>query len=398
MLNLFRHLTGKRSLAKDLCLSASFDVRQMLKQLKNQELQNTTKKQSSCRNKFGMTPAYGEDREFCANGRVRLYAQQGLAILELTQQKQGQQKLALYELVKKGLKMMNLKPTSAFSVAEAMIALLIGTLVLGFSAPMITKQLKHNDFTSIQTQILNKKIENVDDKSDANAGKITGILDCKDVAAYVDYIKSLDADIATIKNTLNNSNLQSLLNGEKSRDYDDIESLQSQLDEKVDSSTLNSKISTLGSALKQEINNKFEELKEEFKSSLVPKDAVMAFNSTVCPSGWLPLTSVISNSAGVFIRNTGGGAASSGVIQQAGVPNIKATWLGPWENANQGWSWVSGSVSVSLKNDANAEIPNYSADRNVYYSFDASKSSSIYQNNLTEVRPKNVAFLYCVKK
>ncbi len=52
----------------------------------------------------------------------------------------------------------NLKPARAFSVAEAMIALLIGTIILGFSAPMITKQLKHNNFTSIQTQILNKKL------------------------------------------------------------------------------------------------------------------------------------------------------------------------------------------------------------------------------------------------
>ena len=48
----------------------------------------------------------------------------------------------------------------AFSIAEALIALLIGSLILGMSAPLITKQLKHNSFTDIQAQLLNRKVEN----------------------------------------------------------------------------------------------------------------------------------------------------------------------------------------------------------------------------------------------
>ena len=47
----------------------------------------------------------------------------------------------------------------AFSIAEAMIALLIGSLILGVSAPMISKQMKHNNFSDVQVQIINKKIE-----------------------------------------------------------------------------------------------------------------------------------------------------------------------------------------------------------------------------------------------
>lgn len=47
----------------------------------------------------------------------------------------------------------------AFSVAEAMIALLIGSLILGASAPMISKQLKHNNMSDAQVQVLNRKIE-----------------------------------------------------------------------------------------------------------------------------------------------------------------------------------------------------------------------------------------------
>ena len=48
---------------------------------------------------------------------------------------------------------------NAFSVAEALIALLIGSLILGASAPMISKQLKHNNMSDTQVQVLNRKIE-----------------------------------------------------------------------------------------------------------------------------------------------------------------------------------------------------------------------------------------------
>ena len=40
-----------------------------------------------------------------------------------------------------------------------MIALLIGSLILGYSAPMIAKQLKHNNMSDVQVQVLNRKIE-----------------------------------------------------------------------------------------------------------------------------------------------------------------------------------------------------------------------------------------------
>jgi len=52
----------------------------------------------------------------------------------------------------------SLKKQTAFSVAEAMIALLIGTIILGFSAPMITKQLKHNNLSDIQADVFNRRL------------------------------------------------------------------------------------------------------------------------------------------------------------------------------------------------------------------------------------------------
>ena len=42
----------------------------------------------------------------------------------------------------------------AFSVAEAMVALLIGSVALRAAAPMITKQIKHNNLNNAQSQII----------------------------------------------------------------------------------------------------------------------------------------------------------------------------------------------------------------------------------------------------
>ena len=49
----------------------------------------------------------------------------------------------------------------AFSVAEALVTLLIGSLILGASAPMISKQIKHNNTSDIQAQILSREIDNL---------------------------------------------------------------------------------------------------------------------------------------------------------------------------------------------------------------------------------------------
>jgi len=57
------------------------------------------------------------------------------------------------------LQMLKLKSVKAFSLAEAMIALLIGSLILGFSAPMISRQLKSETLTNTQMQILQRQIE-----------------------------------------------------------------------------------------------------------------------------------------------------------------------------------------------------------------------------------------------
>ena len=47
----------------------------------------------------------------------------------------------------------------AFSIAEALIALLIGSLILGMSAPMISKQLKFQNYSDIQIRQIIQRLE-----------------------------------------------------------------------------------------------------------------------------------------------------------------------------------------------------------------------------------------------
>ena len=49
----------------------------------------------------------------------------------------------------------------AFSVAEATIALLIGSVALGMAAPMITKQIKSNNMADTQSRVLTQRINNI---------------------------------------------------------------------------------------------------------------------------------------------------------------------------------------------------------------------------------------------
>ena len=57
------------------------------------------------------------------------------------------------------VKMRNKK--TAFSIAEAMMALLIGSVALGAAAPMITKQIKHNNLSNVQTNIISQQLDRV---------------------------------------------------------------------------------------------------------------------------------------------------------------------------------------------------------------------------------------------
>ena len=51
----------------------------------------------------------------------------------------------------------NMNKRRAFSVAEAFIVLLVGSIALGMSAPMITKQIKFQNMTDAQVRLINDR-------------------------------------------------------------------------------------------------------------------------------------------------------------------------------------------------------------------------------------------------
>jgi len=57
-----------------------------------------------------------------------------------------------------------MKKITAFSLAEMMIFLLIGSIALGFSAPMISKQIEHNKHTQTRGNILSKETTKVEEE------------------------------------------------------------------------------------------------------------------------------------------------------------------------------------------------------------------------------------------
>jgi len=91
-----------------------------------------------------MTPDISGVKDFNANGKCqsgrgrRFDAPQGLTPLEFVLQR------------------LSLIPARAFSVAEVAIALLIGSIILGMAAPMITKQIKNEETQYVQIEILKK--------------------------------------------------------------------------------------------------------------------------------------------------------------------------------------------------------------------------------------------------
>ena len=190
------------------------------------------------------------------------------------------------------------KSRIAFSVAEAMIALLIGTIVLGFSAPMISKQIKHNNFNDIQYEMLSKKIEKLNNEI----------------------------------NTLKNQNVK------------------------------------------------------------LESGMVVAFNATTCPTGWTKLTELFANSEGVFIRNIGGQALPKEEIQEDAAPNITGTF---GSLRTGGYFTSSGVFSAKESKNSYNGLDQVSG---TIVEFNAKNASSSYgRDDTIEIRPKNIAFLYCVK-
>ena len=154
------------------------------------------------------------------------------------------------------------------------IALLIGSVILGMSAPMISKQLQHNTLNDIKSRILKGEIEKVESKANTN----------------ITNIKNHDTKILNIQKQL--TALEKALDAIEVNDYDDeISALESELSSKANSSTV-TKISNDLTTLEETVGDLDEDVTdlEDKIKNLVPKGAVMFFNLTSCPDGWSAIT------------------------------------------------------------------------------------------------------------
>ena len=276
-----------------------------------------------------------------------------------------------------------------------MIVLLIGTIILGFSAPMISKQLQHNNFSNIQSQILSSKIDKIDEKSKENKENIT---------QNTTNISNLQSQINSIQKTIEGDTTQ--------KDYDnDIEDLQSQLNSKANTITLNEKISSLNTSLSNKITTEITKLKNNFeekiKNKLVPSGAIMFFDKTACPDGWTAVTALYPSASGAFIRNMGEKNRSLSSYQAGAVPDIElavrldaSEYMDKYytERLDEYGADDCGGVMTYETGYSDEYLYVMSSADKMYRAADLIKAEpKVYNKDVKEVRPNNIAFLACRK-
>lgn len=99
----------------------------------------------------------------------------------------------------------------------------------------------------------------------------------------------------------------------------------------------------------------------------------------------------LPNYQGAFLRGVGDNAATLGTKQASGVPNITGTITGDSGNS-------ANNISGAFYNDwVNAGGYEGYGDGKPVIRFSASRSSSVYQNGLTEARPVNMSVVWVIK-
>ncbi len=130
--------------------------------------------------------------------------------------------------------------------------------------------------------------------------------------------------------------------------------------------------------------------------SNIPSGAIMYFDSDSCPTGWEKLTEKYPHASSSFIRNLGEIDRTFGSFQATAAPNITGKWHAP--------KMVEGTVDIVTE----GALYNYDGSRNhtekgfwgsegFGIGLDASRISSAYQKDITEIRPQNIALLACRK-
>ena len=269
---------------------------------------------------------------------------------------------------------MRLRVDYAFSIAEAFIMLTIVSVALAAAAPMITKQIKHNNLSSMQTNLLGREINQAETSINRNTTSINNINES---------IAELTADVDSL---MDNAVIQGLLSGNKNYD-NDIENLRQQIDNKIDEEDLTE---LSGQISAKADTSKVNELENAIKN-LVPSGTVIFYDGTSCPNGWSKLTNKYPNAKNAFIRNLDGSGRSLGNWQQNAAPDIQGSFDG---NTDDGTDLKTGAFSDAGIRARGSNGAPYGG----IIKFAASAYSGVYgRNNATEIRPDNIALLACRK-
>ena len=298
------------------------------------------------------------------------------------------------------------KVNFAFSIAEAFIMLTIVSVALAAAAPMVSKQIKYNNLSNVQTNLLGRKIDRVEDNINANRVDIRDIVgEGRTPEQYAQYIVALESRVSALEG-IDIERLSAQLDSKV--DVDDLaQEVANQTDNFVDNSTLNNKADSIISSLSNKIATEIKKLQDEFKNKLVPSGAIVFFNSNNCPdnTNWMPLTSIYPQASGAFIRNLGETNRAKGSYQAGAVPDIQLALRVDYNGGSR------TDKIASYGNDDNncgSVIPNGGADEPMYRMDTVSvayragdlikTNPDVYDKNVKEVRPNNIAFIACVKK
>ena len=196
-----------------------------------------------------------------------------------------------------------------------MIALLIGSVALGMAAPMITKQIKQNNFADTQFRVINRNLESLEQNTNSQIDDI------------LSQLEETTARLAELENT----------------------------------------------------------------ESDIPAGAVMYFDLIKCPDGWAALTSKYPNAANAFIRNQSGSGRTLGSWQQNAAPNVEGSFYALDQiNSYTGAFYRAGSRTGGWGGAGQYVYRQQYLDMSMY--------SSVYKDDVTEIRPDNIVLLACRKK
>jgi len=116
----------------------------------------------------------------------------------------------------------------------------------------------------------------------------------------------------------------------------------------------------------------------------------MYFDLASCPTGWIELTSKYPNAANAFIRNQSGSGRDIGNWQQNAAPNVE----GAFYALDQVNSYTGAFYRAGSRTSGWGGAGQYTY-RQQY--LDMSRYSSVYKDDVTEIRPDNIVLLACRK-